>query len=138
MSFSNIDLKNKIPDIVLYLFVGGIAAITDLIIFFTFAKVLEFNYVLVTISGFIVATFVNYLLSIKLVFNSGIRFLPTVEILMVYAISSIGLVVHITVLFLLIDIFQFEKMISKLLAITSGFTFNFILRKYYVFKQKTA
>ena len=135
MSFLSTDLKNKTPDIIRYFFVGGTAALTDLIIFFVFAKVLEFNYVLITIFGFIVATFVNYLLSIKFVFNSGIRFLPIVEILMVYVISSIGLIVHIIVLYLSIETFQFEKMISKLIAITSAFMFNFLLRKYYVFKK---
>ena len=52
MSFLNTDLKNKIPDIILYLFVGGVAALTDLIIFFIFAKMLGFNYIFITIVGF--------------------------------------------------------------------------------------
>ncbi len=132
----NTDLLNRIPDIIKYLFVGAIAALSDLIIFYIFAKLLDFNYVLVTVVGFIVATFVNYILSIKFVFNSGARFVPTTEILMIYAISSIGLLVHISVLFLAIDIWELEKMLSKILAIISGFMFNFLLRKYYVFRKK--
>ena len=77
-----------------------------------------------------------YVLSIKLVFDSGARFMPTTEVLMVYAISTIGLLVHISVLYLAIDVWQFEKMISKILAIACGFMFNFLLRKYYVFRKK--
>lgn len=132
----NTDSLSKIPDVIKYFFVGGIAALSDLIIFYFFAKLLDFNYVLVTVVGFIVATFVNYILSIKFVFSSGARFMPKAEIFMIYAISSIGLLVHISVLYLAIDVLEFEKMISKLAAIISAFMFNFLLRKYYVFRKK--
>ncbi|MEA3504400.1 MAG: GtrA family protein [Bacteroidota bacterium] len=87
-------------------------------------------------AGFIVATFVNYLLSIKFVFTSGARFMRFTEILMVYLVSSVGLVVHIVTLYTLIDFLQFDKMISKIMAIGCAFAFNFVLRKFFVFKTK--
>ena len=136
MLLQSMDLKNRIPDIILYFFVGGIAALTDLFIFYVFANQLGFNYLLITIIGFVVATFVNYLLSIKFVFNTGARYARGAEIIITYMVSAIGLIVHISVLFLLIDFLQFEKMLSKIIAIVSAFMFNFLLRKYYVFKKK--
>jgi len=136
MLLQSMDLKNRIPDIILYFFVGGIAALTDLFIFYVFANQLGFNYLLITIIGFVVATFVNYLLSIKFVFHTGARYARGAEIIITYMVSAIGLIVHISVLFLLIDFLQFEKMLSKIIAIVSAFMFNFLLRKYYVFKKK--
>ncbi len=129
------DLKNRKPTILLYFIVGAIAALTDLIIFYVFAKHFGFNYLLITIVGFVVATLVNYFLSIKFVFNSGSRFSKGTEIIITYIVSSIGFIVHISVLFLLIDFLQFEKMLSKIIAIGTAFMFNFLLRKYYIFKK---
>ena len=125
MLLLSMDLKNRMPAIVLYFFVGGIAALTDLFIFYVFAKQLGFNYLLITIIGFVVAIFVNYLLSIKFVFHSGTRFGRGAEIIMTYIVSSIGLIVHISVLFLLIDLLQIEKMLSKIIAVLSAFIFNY-------------
>ena len=130
------DLINKIPVIVRYFFVGGIAALTDLVIFFVLAKQYEFNYLLVSIIGFFVATFVNYTLSIIFVFSSGVRFQRFSEIILVYAVSSIALVVHLSSLYLFISFFHEGKMFSKVIAILCAFMFNYLLRKYYVFKKQ--
>lgn len=132
------DLKNKVPHVVLYLFVGGVAAVTDLVIFYILAEMLEMNYVLVSIIGFIVATMVNYILSIIFVFDTGARFKRLLEIFFVYAASTIGLVVHLTTLYILIDYFEYDKMVSKVIAIFCAFTFNYLSRKYYVFRKQYA
>ncbi|MDA3778903.1 MAG: GtrA family protein [Bacteroidales bacterium] len=129
------DLKNKIPTIVKYFFVGGTAAFADLLIFYIFCKLMGFNYLLITAIGFIIATFINYILSIKFVFVSGEKFKQKLEILMIYGISSIALLVHMGILTLCIEILSIEKMTSKILAIMGAFMFNYLLRKYFVFKN---
>lgn len=120
--------------IIRYFFVGGIAAITDLIIFFIFAKLLNFPYLLVGACGFIIATIVNYLLSIRFVFTSGARFGREQEVLLIYAISLIGLLFHQLILYLFIDQLSIEMMTSKVAAILSVFIWNFSMRNNYVFK----
>lgn len=122
--------------IVRYLFVGGMAALTDIVIFYVFADVLRYNYLTVTVCGFIIATLVNYLLSIVFVFDSGVRFNWNMEIFFVYVISLVGLSVHISVLYFLVEFFSLMLMVSKLIALGSAFLFNYSLRKYYVFKKK--
>jgi putative flippase GtrA len=130
------DLKNKVPQVIRYFFVGGSAALTDLIIFYLLVDILGFNYVLVSILGFIVATLVNYLLSILFVFESGVRFNRFMELFYVYAVSSVGLFVHLATLTLFIEYFNYDKMASKVIAIISAFAFNYLLRKYFVFHGK--
>jgi hypothetical protein len=74
-----------------YAGVGAIAAIVDFLIFAVFAKVLNFNYLAVGAVGFIIATTINYFLSVRFVFESGVRFSFKKEILLVFLISFIGL-----------------------------------------------
>ncbi len=126
----------KSAKIVKYLFVGGCAAIVDISIFFIFAKLLNLNYLLVSSVSFIIATLVNYLLSIKIVFISNVRFKTKTEVLLVYFISSLGLLMHLTILYIFIDQLLFEKMLSKFIATATVFVWNFSARNFFVFKKK--
>lgn len=119
--------------IVKYFVVGGVAAGVDISIFFVFAKVLGLNYLAVSTVGFITATLVNYLLSIRHVFESGVRFSKKKELFFVYAVSVIALSVNQTVLFVMVDLVKGELMFSKVVATGSVFLWNYYARKNYVF-----
>ena len=119
-----------------YFFVGGCAAIIDISIFFVFAKLLNFNYLIVSAVSFIIATLVNYLLSIRFVFQTNLRFETKTELILVYIISSIGLLLHLFILYMFIDQLFFEKMISKFIASGTVFIWNFAARNYLVFKER--
>ena len=124
----------KSLQIVRYFFVGGIAALVDIAIFFVFVQILGYHYLLIGAVGFIIATLVNYLLSIKYVFRSNVRFSKSAELFWVYVISLIGLLLHLTLLFLFVDLFRLEKMLALILAIGGVFIWNFLLRKNFIFK----
>jgi len=85
-----------------YFFVGGVAAAVDIAFFFLFASLAGLNYLVVAPFGFVLATWVNYQLSIRHVFRSGARFKRSREILLVYAISAIGLLINQAVLYVLV------------------------------------
>lgn len=121
--------------VVKYFFVGAVAAAVDITIFFVFAKLAGLNYLIVGASGFILATLVNYALSIRHVFESEIRFSKRKEILIVYIISLVGLTMNQLVLYMCIDLAQVEMMLSKLLATSTVFFFNYHARKSFVFKE---
>ena len=63
---------------------GGAAAAVDIGIFFLFAKLAGYDYLLVGCVGFLVATAVNYVLSVKRVFRSGVRYSKGKEVALVY------------------------------------------------------
>ena len=119
--------------IVKYFGVGGIAAIVDITIFFIFAKLVGIHYLLVGTVGFLIATYVNYILSIKHVFESGNRYDRKREIQLVYFVSGVGLFLHQIILYISIDIFYFELMLSKILATGLVFFWNYFSRKYFIF-----
>ncbi len=131
---NSVYIQIKSSQIFRYFFVGGIAAVVDIVIFFLFAKILGFNYLLIGAVGFIIATLINYLLSIKYVFRSNVRFTKRLEIFWIYVVSLAGLFLHLTFLYLFIDLIQLEKMLGKLLAIGGVFFWNFLLRKNFIFK----
>ncbi|MFT7564069.1 MAG: putative flippase GtrA, partial [Bacteroidia bacterium] len=51
--------------VIRYAAVGATAAILDFLIFAVFAKYLNYNYLLIGAIGFIIATMLNYFLSIR-------------------------------------------------------------------------
>ena len=122
-------------DLLKYLFVGGSAAILDLIIFYVFAESLQFNYLLVSIAGFIFSTALNYWLRVLFVFKSGISYSLHKEIILVYLVSLFALAVQLGMLFATVEWANLSLMISKVISMGAAFVFNFSLRKYFVFKE---
>lgn len=123
-------------NIVRYFFVGGFAAFVNLFIFFIFAKLLCFNYIVVGVLAFLIATFANYILSIQHVFESGARFERKQELFWVYIVSLIGLGIDMGTLYLCIDIFTIEMMLGKVIATGIVFFWNYFARKHFVFKVR--
>jgi putative flippase GtrA len=119
-----------------YFVVGGISACVDIGFFFVCAKILGFNYLAVAVVGFLIAVPVNYLLSVRFVFRSGARFRPVHELGLVYLVSSVGLGLHLMVLYAAFDMLGLELMLSKLVATGSVFMWNFLARNYFVFRPR--
>jgi putative flippase GtrA len=116
-----------------YLIVGGVAAAVDIGFFLLFAKLAGFNYLVVAPLGFVLATWVNYQLSIRHVFRSGVRFKRRREILLVYAVSAVGLLINQAVLYLLVERVGAELMLGKFTATVTVFFWNYCTRNNYVF-----
>ena len=127
--------KKNIIHLFKYSIIGGIAALFDITIFYVFAKRMGLNYILVSIAGFIIATLVNYLLGIFFLFKSKIRFSRSVEMVLIYVVSGIGLLVHLIVLYICIDLLFFPKMLSKVLAVGSAFLWNYLSRTKVIFNE---
>jgi putative flippase GtrA len=119
--------------IIKYFFVGGTAASIDIGLFFFFTSYMNLPWLPVSICTFILATFVNYLLSIQFVFVSGARYRKQVEILGVFTISGIALLINQLILYLSIEIFGWPLLISKVIATGMVFFWNYFGRAKLVF-----
>lgn len=120
--------------IVRYALVGATAAAVDFLFFAILAKWAGLNYLLIGAVGFVIATTLNYFLSIRFVFESGVRFKFWREISLVFLISLTGLAVNQAVLYLGIGILGWEMLLTKLLATGSVFFWNFGARSQFIFK----
>jgi putative flippase GtrA len=117
-----------------YFLVGGIAAAVNLAVFAALvhgAGLLV--YAAATIS-FLIATLVNYLLSVRLVFASGARFPRHREIVLVYLVSAVGLAVNQAVLLVLVAWLRADALIAQATALGSVFLWNYGARNCFVFK----
>ena len=116
---------------------GGFTAIFDLTFFFIFAHLLEFNYLVVSASGFLVAVLINYCLSIRFVFESGSRFgSRRYELGLVYLASTVGLILHQWVLYGIYEHIYPHLMAAKIVATAAVFGWNFLIRLFYIFKEQ--
>jgi putative flippase GtrA len=118
-----------------YFVVGGVSACFDIGFFYVFAKLLGYNYLGVATVGFVFAVLVNYYLSVRFVFTSGVRFSRGQELLLIYLVSSVGLLIHLAVLYVSVDWLAIELMLSKLGATGATFAWNFLARNYFVFRE---
>jgi putative flippase GtrA len=119
-----------------YFVVGGISAVFDISLFFVFAKLLGYHYLAVSTVTFVFAVALNYTLSVRYVFTSGVRFSRGQELALVYLVSAIGLGLHLLVLYVAVDKLGVELMLSKFVATGSVFMWNFLVRNYFVFRPR--
>lgn len=119
--------------IVRYFFVGGISAIIDLSLFAIFAGYFKFPWAIVSVVAFIIATLVNYFLSIRFAFKSGSRYKKHHEILGVFMVSTLALLFNQMFLYLFIEKINLHLVISKCLTTGMLFLWNYFGRKKFVF-----
>jgi putative flippase GtrA len=119
--------------IVRYFFVGGVAAVVDVAIFATLIKVFGLHYLVAGAVGFLVATWVNYVLSVRHVFAAGARFSRRKEVLAVYAVSAMGLFWNQVVLYVGVEMLDLNVYLAKISAIGLVFFWNYFSRKHFVF-----
>lgn len=127
--------KAPIPmQFILYIFIGGISAIVNILTFVLLARVCQSLIANVAVS-FIVASIVNYLLCILLLFRHNARWSSLMEIVTyVITLGIMGCVdYYSTYLFLLLG---FNSFWAKSFSNIIGLFGNFLLRKYFVFLEK--
>jgi putative flippase GtrA len=116
-----------------YFAVGGIAACVDIGLFMLFAGVLGFAYLRVAAATFVVATLVNYVLSVRFVFVSGQRFGKRWEVALVYGVSAVGLALNAAILWTAVEVAGFGLLFAKLTATGIVFFWNYLARRLLVF-----
>jgi putative flippase GtrA len=121
--------------IVRYFFVGATAALVDWILFACLVVALEVPWFPAAASSFVVATAVNYLLSIRHVFRSGVRFARANEIGLVFLVSGIGLVINQVFMWVLVELAAWPLMPSKICATGVVFLWNFGARSHFIFRE---
>jgi putative flippase GtrA len=119
--------------LVKYFFVGGAAATIDISLFALLTNFFGFPWMPVSICTFLLATLINYLLSIKFVFESGVRHKKHIEIVGIFVISGLSLLVNQSVLYIAIEWLEWHLLISKIIATGSVFFWNYLGRSKIIF-----
>ena len=132
---------NEFIKLLLYLFVGGTAALVEWGLFYLF-----FNYLLpegsmgltartmaATSLAFASSTVYHYFLGNILVFNSGSRYGRGKEITLVFLVSTMGLALNLLLMYIFVSLFGWHAMLSKILASVLVVAWNYLARKKWIF-----
>ena len=116
-----------------YLVVGGVSALADWSVFAVMLYGLELHYIAAGTISFILATGLNYYLSVRFVFGAGSRG-PRQAMVLVYMVSTVGIAINLSVLTVGIDVLELHPLVAKFFATGVAVFWNFLARYFYIFK----
>ncbi len=134
---------NEFIKIVLYLFVGGTAALVEWSLFYVLFHYLlhgiGLNVTQLTLAStaisFALATLYHYFLGNVLVFDSGSRYGRSTELSLVFLVSIMGLVFNLLLMYLFVSVFVWHPMVSKVLTSCIVVVWNYLSRKKWIFRS---
>ena len=128
-------MKKLISQIIKFGFVGFLCFFIDYGIMVFLTEALKMNYRISSGCSFSVSVIVNYILSIKFVFDAD-RDANKVKQFLVFLFFSIGgLIINQIVMWVAVDLLGIFYMISKIGATAIVMVYNFITRKLFIEKK---
>lgn len=132
---------NESIKMILYLFVGGTAAVIEWFLFYQFFYHVfngivmdsELLTILATTLAFCIATLYHYFLCNVLVFNSGSKYKKTKEICFVFLVSIMGLIFNLILMSMFIGMLNWRLLIAKIIASSVVVGWNYFSRKKWIF-----
>ena len=118
----------------LYFAAGGICALLDWALFALFLYGAELHYLISGTISFVIATGLNYVLSVKYVFEMGRRSRGE-QIVLVYFASAVGILINLVVLGGLIEFVGLHPLVAKMIGTASAFGWNFGARYFWIFDR---
>ena len=126
-------LKQTSLQFFLYLIVGGLATLVEWGAFFVLNSLLSVHYAPSTALAFVLSTAANWLFGRLILFRAS-KQNTAAELAKIYAVSVIGLLMNLAIMFVLVEKIGISEMISKILATGIVFMWNFLIRKFIIYK----
>ena len=124
---------NERIKVLIYLCIGGMAALIEWGGFYFLNHWLLVNYLLATALAFAFSTLCHYLLGNIFVFNSGTRYERKTELSLVFLVSTIGLLFNLLLMGLFVGFFAWNAMAAKVAASGIVVVWNYLSRKKWIF-----
>lgn len=126
--------NNAIIQFVKYFFVGLLATLVEWVGFYLSNNVLHIHYLLATAIAFFFSTFANWGFGRIIMFKGTGNTLK--EIIKIYAVSIVGLAMNLILMYLMVDAILMDAMLSKVVATALVFMWNFLIRRFVIYKNK--
>ena len=135
-----IKIYRKHKEAIDYLFWGGIAFFLSMILFYLFANVMSIYEQIANILTWIICVIFTYLTNRTFVFASKVKGLKNIfnEFKNFLTARLLTLVMENAILFVMIDLLNFNNMVSKLVGQFVVIVSNYFLSKLWIFKKKKA
>lgn len=112
--------------------VGMIATVLDYSLFLLLTELCHVHYLIANPVAFLVSVIVNYILSVKFVFDADKRRSTGAQFTFFTAMSAVGLGINELLLWLLSGLLPVPTSVSKLVATAVVMVYNFITRKLFL------
>ena len=135
--------NNEFVKIILYLFVGGTAALVEWGLFYLFFYYLLLGLglsvdtltMVATALAFGLSTLYHYFLGNVLVFDSGSKYDKSKELSLVFLVSIMGLVFNLALMYVFVGLLSWQPMLAKVITSCIVVVWNYLSRKKWIFKS---
>lgn len=117
-----------------YIFVGGLSFLVDYSVLYILTDLCGWYYLLSATISFIAGLLVNYFISIRWVFLDSKLQNKMAEFSLYGIIGVVGLVLTNLLMYFFTDLLHIHYMVSKLITAAIVLIWNFVGRKYILFK----
>ncbi|MEG0797684.1 MAG: GtrA family protein [Acidaminococcaceae bacterium] len=124
---------NETVKLLIYLCIGGTAALIEWGCYFGFNILLGINYLVATTLAFSISTLCHYFLGNIFVFNSGARYERGKELTLVFVVSGIGLAFNLLLMALFVGWWGWPGMVAKVVTSCIVVVWNYLSRKKWIF-----
>jgi len=116
-----------------FIIVGGFCASLEFITFNIFISFFKIDYLIANVISILIAVSINYLLSRAFVFEKS-RYSKRDEFLSFVLFSVLAILLNQMILWVLFEVIKLDIRLCKALAIVIVAFFNYLTKKYIVFK----
>ena len=135
--------NNEFVKVILYLFVGGTAALVEWGLFYLFFYYLlaglglsvDTLTMVATALAFGLSTLYHYFLGNVLVFDSGSKYDKSKELSLVFLVSIMGLVFNLVFMYVFVGLLAWQPMLAKVITSCIVVVWNYLSRKKWIFKS---
>ena len=135
--------NNEFIKVILYLFVGGTAALVEWGLFYLFFYYLlaglglsvDTLTMVATALAFGLSTLYHYFLGNVLVFDSGSKYDKSKDLSLVFLVSIMGLVFNLVLMYVFVGLLAWQPMFAKVLTSCIVVVWNYLSRKKWIFKS---
>ena len=141
-------MKNLIAQMLKFGVVGGISFVVDFTVYGVLCNVIGVHYLVAGMFGFTISVIVNYLLSMRVVFESRDDMSRTGEFVIFVILSLIGLGLNSLILYICVDVIyanwawlngfvgiKLMNLGAKVVATGIVMVYNFVTRKIFIEKK---
>ena len=134
---------NELIKVILYLFVGGTAALVEWGLFYLFFYYLlaglglsvDALTLVATTLAFCLSTLYHYFLGNVLVFDSGSKYNKSKELSLVFLVSIMGLAFNLMFMYAFVGWFNWNPMVAKVVTSCIVVVWNYLSRKKWIFRS---
>jgi len=134
---------NELIKIILYLFVGGTAALVEWGLFYLFFYYLLPSFglnldaltLVATALAFGLSTLYHYFLGNILVFDSGSKYNKSKELSLVFLVSIMGLGFNLMFMYVFVGLLNWQPMLAKVVTSCIVVVWNYLSRKKWIFRS---